>query len=241
MRDAPDLRTLPPLTVLACVQAVGEMFDIKPEELVSYRREFSAERDIAIWLASRHTVENLFMIGRRVGGRSPSTVHSAIGRVVERMLNDPSIAPKIADLDAILLDARRGGAAEFAERELVDPIKVAVDVISGGGRANPTARDVMALALSVVQRAIADGVVAIEINGEELASDEPPPAPPPTIVSQPSPRLAQAIERAISAHRRLSDAKFTRDERPATEALSVALNTLQNTFKADLAKPKERA
>jgi hypothetical protein len=157
------------------------------------------------------------------------------------LLNDPVLAPKIVHLDEILLDARRNGAAKLAERELVDPIKVAVDVVSGGGRANPTAREVMALALAVVQRAIADGAVAIEINGEELAPEDPPPTPSPVIVSQPSPRLAQAIERTISAHRRLSDAKFTRDERSATEALSAALNVLQTTLKADFAKPQERA
>ena len=98
-----------PRIPIARIQAlVAEHFGVRPIDMTSDRRAraVSHPRQVAIWLARRHTTLSLPAIGRHFGDRDHSTVMYACRRIESFAATDPDLAAAIAAIEARLLDPK---------------------------------------------------------------------------------------------------------------------------------------
>ncbi len=95
-----------PLTIERVQELTCEAFSISREELLSSGRSgrVSWPRQVAMYLARRHTGETLPAIGRQFGGRNHTTVMYACKRAGERIAADPEAQQIVRDLERRLVD-----------------------------------------------------------------------------------------------------------------------------------------
>jgi hypothetical protein len=93
-----------PLTVLQIRDAVCKYFSIFPNEVESSRRQGALvyPRQIAFYLARRHTPYSYPQIGRRFGNRDHTTIMHGCRRIEERMKADWTVAYDVAHVEAML-------------------------------------------------------------------------------------------------------------------------------------------
>ena len=85
-----------------------DAFSISREELLSAGRSgrIAWPRQVAMYLARRHTGETLPAIGRQFGGRNHTTVMYACRKAGERIASDPGAQAIVSDLERRLDRAR---------------------------------------------------------------------------------------------------------------------------------------
>ena len=88
--------------------ATCSAFGITREELVSDSRanRVAWPRQVAMFLARRHTDESLPAIGASFGGRGHTTVMHAVRRTAERVQSDPELSTIVDDLSTTLSEPR---------------------------------------------------------------------------------------------------------------------------------------
>ena len=98
-------RTAP--TVQRVQELTCEAFGISREELLSAARSgrVAWPRQVAMYLARRHTGETLPAIGRQFGGRNHTTVMYACRKAGERLAADPAAQAVVLDLERRLGDS----------------------------------------------------------------------------------------------------------------------------------------
>jgi len=103
----PNAPTAPAAPTVARVQALTcEAFSISRDELLSSGRSgrVAWPRQVAMYLARRHTGETLPAIGRQFGGRNHTTVIYACRKAGERIATDPAAQAAVRDLERRLVD-----------------------------------------------------------------------------------------------------------------------------------------
>jgi chromosomal replication initiator protein len=98
----PNARPQPaPLTVQRVQDLTCDAFSISREELLSSGRSgrVAWPRQVAMYLARRHTGETLPAIGRQFGGRNHTTVMYACRKAGERIAADPDAQAIVSDLE----------------------------------------------------------------------------------------------------------------------------------------------
>ena len=95
-----------PLTIDRVQELTCEAFSLSREELLSSARSgrVSWPRQVAMYLARRHTGETLPAIGRQFGGRNHTTVIYACRRADERLAADPEAKALVGALERRLVD-----------------------------------------------------------------------------------------------------------------------------------------
>jgi chromosomal replication initiator protein len=95
-----------PLTVQRVQELTCEAFSISRDELLSSGRSgrVAWPRQVAMYLARRHTGETLPAIGRQFGGRNHTTVMYACRKAGERIAGDPAAHAVVRDLERRLVD-----------------------------------------------------------------------------------------------------------------------------------------
>jgi len=95
-----------PLTIERVQELTCDAFSISREELISSGRSgrISWPRQVAMYLARRHTGETLPAIGRQFGGRNHTTVMYACKKAGERIAADPEAQQIVRDLERRLVD-----------------------------------------------------------------------------------------------------------------------------------------
>jgi chromosomal replication initiator protein len=95
-----------PLTIERVQQLTCEAFSISREELLSSGRSgrVAWPRQVAMYLARRHTGATLPAIGREFGGRNHTTVMYACRKAGERIEHDPAAQAAVRDLERRLVD-----------------------------------------------------------------------------------------------------------------------------------------
>ena len=94
-----------PRIPVARIQAVvAKHFGIRPIDMISDRRSpaVARPRQVAMWLARRHTTLSLPAIGRHFGDRDHSTVLYACRRIEALAATDPDLAAALAAIEARL-------------------------------------------------------------------------------------------------------------------------------------------
>jgi chromosomal replication initiator protein len=88
------------LTIEGIQKLVAEHFDLTPELLIGKTRkqEIASPRQIAMYLAKRHTKSPLKVIGLHFGNRDHSTVVHAVRTVDKKSANDPVFAQVVERL-----------------------------------------------------------------------------------------------------------------------------------------------
>ncbi|MCA8958932.1 MAG: chromosomal replication initiator protein DnaA, partial [Planctomycetes bacterium] len=86
------------------LEAVLAEFDVTREDLESARRSRSVvlPRQIAMFLARRHTDLSLNEIGSRFGGRDHSTVLHALSKIEGQITKDPKIRSLVENVELAL-------------------------------------------------------------------------------------------------------------------------------------------
>ena len=99
-RETPTIERVQELTCAA--------FEVSREELLSSARNsrLAWARQVAMYLARRHTGASLPAIGERFGGRNHTTVMYACRRAGERLAADPAAQALVHDLERRLADPR---------------------------------------------------------------------------------------------------------------------------------------
>ncbi|MAE67099.1 MAG: chromosomal replication initiator protein DnaA [Phycisphaeraceae bacterium] len=89
-------------TLQQVISAVTEYFDVRLSDLQSKRRHKSiaGPRQIAMWLARRHTRFSLEEIGGHFGGRDHTTVMHAIRAIDQRIKDDSVVARQVEYLQS---------------------------------------------------------------------------------------------------------------------------------------------
>ena len=98
----PNARPQPrPLTIERVQELTCDAFSISREELLSAGRSgrIAWPRQVAMYLARRHTAETLPAIGRKFGGRNHTTVMYACRKAGERLASDPDAQAIVSDLE----------------------------------------------------------------------------------------------------------------------------------------------
>jgi chromosomal replication initiator protein len=92
------------VTMSDVIQAVTRHFGIKVSDLQSRRRSHSVvfPRQIAMYLARRHTTLSLEEIGGHLGGRDHTTVLYGIDRIKKQLSSDPSLQETVRQLSDAL-------------------------------------------------------------------------------------------------------------------------------------------
>jgi chromosomal replication initiator protein len=95
-----------PVTIERVQQLTCEAFSISREELLSSGRSgrVAWPRQVAMYLARRHTGATLPAIGRAFGGRNHTTVMYACRKAGERIAQDPAAHAAVSDLERRLVD-----------------------------------------------------------------------------------------------------------------------------------------
>ncbi len=95
-----------PLTIERVLELTCEAFSIPREELLSSARSgrVAWPRQVAMYLARRHTGQTLPAIGREFGGRNHTTVIYACRRADERLASDPEAKALVGALERRLVD-----------------------------------------------------------------------------------------------------------------------------------------
>jgi chromosomal replication initiator protein len=88
-------------TIQTIIDVVTAYYDVKLADLLSKRRQKSIAlpRQVAMWLARKHTRYSLEEIGGYFGGRDHTTVMHAVRTVNERRSNDSSLDQDVARLE----------------------------------------------------------------------------------------------------------------------------------------------
>lgn len=223
----PDIR---PITVRACCQAVEVHYGCTREELLSPSREAEIvrPRQVAMYLAERHTSANMNEIGRFFGGRHHSTVRHSIRLIQAEIAADRAMANDVADIEGMLQAVRRSSLRLPAEYP--DPLRVALALMEGQ-RVNPTTEELRGLVAYAIQRAIAAGELAFEGDepagvdaGDDLA---PTPSGRPTMPTELRAALREVL--AARAAHKAADALARANTRVRLE---IALDGLQLAFEA---------
>ncbi len=96
-------------TIQTIVEAVVRYYNLRLTDLLGKRRHKSVAlpRQVAMWLARRHTRHSLEEIGGHLGGRDHSTVLHAVRSVDHRRERDPTLSSDVARLERSL-DRRLG-------------------------------------------------------------------------------------------------------------------------------------
>ncbi|MEA2219863.1 MAG: chromosomal replication initiator protein [Solirubrobacteraceae bacterium] len=107
----PGARPSPePLTIARVQELTCDAFAISREELLSSGRSgrIAWPRQVAMYLARRHTGETLPAIGRQFGGRNHTTVMYACRRAGERIASDPEAHAVVRELERRLAHRDQG-------------------------------------------------------------------------------------------------------------------------------------
>ena len=93
-----------PKTIDSIKAKVSEYFNISTDVIDSRQRtqRISYIRQIAIYLANKHTDLSTVQIGRNVGGRNHATVMHSISQVKNLLDIDPEVRHDINEIEAIL-------------------------------------------------------------------------------------------------------------------------------------------
>lgn len=93
-----------PITIERIVQKVAAYFNVKTKEILSNRRtqKIVLPRQVAMYLAKKHTDTPLVEIGRRFGGKDHSTVIYAIKKVEQKLKKDPLFRDMLEELEKML-------------------------------------------------------------------------------------------------------------------------------------------
>ncbi len=88
-------------TIERVQQLVADAFDVTRDELLSAARSsrIAWPRQVAMYLARRHTDASLPAIGERFGGRNHTTVIYACRKAAERLTADPAAQALVQDLE----------------------------------------------------------------------------------------------------------------------------------------------
>jgi len=91
-------------SIQAIVEAVTRYYNLRLSDLLGKRRHKSVAlpRQVAMWLARRHTRHSLEEIGGHMGGRDHSTVLHAVRCVDHRRESDPSLSSDVTRLERSL-------------------------------------------------------------------------------------------------------------------------------------------
>jgi chromosomal replication initiator protein len=96
-----------PLTIERVQELTCEAFSLSRDDLLSGGRSgrVSWPRQVAMYLARRHTGETLPAIGRQFGGRNHTTVMYACRKAGERIAADPEAQAVVLELERRLVDS----------------------------------------------------------------------------------------------------------------------------------------
>jgi chromosomal replication initiator protein len=96
-----------PVTIERVQEITCEAFAISREKLLSSARSarIAWPRQVAMYLARKHTGATLPAIGQQFGGRNHTTVMYACRRTAERIASDPEAHALVRDLERRLIDA----------------------------------------------------------------------------------------------------------------------------------------
>jgi chromosomal replication initiator protein len=102
-----------PLTIERVQELTCEAFSLSRDELLSAGRSgrVSWPRQVAMYLARRHTGETLPAIGRQFGGRNHTTVMYACRKAGERLAADPEAQAVVRELERRLVDSDRAASS----------------------------------------------------------------------------------------------------------------------------------
>jgi len=92
------------ITPALVVEAVANSFQLTPSDLTSKKRdkETAFARGVAVYLLKQETPCSLAQIGQELGGRYPSTVARALGKIAAGIETNPYLKRKLRDIQAMI-------------------------------------------------------------------------------------------------------------------------------------------
>lgn len=217
------------LSVASVLQAVASATDISVSDIVGAHRSvpISRARHLTMWLAHKWCPHLSYpLLGRLLGGRDHSTVIHGVSKIRDELAAGGPPAADLAAADATLQAAfdalGRLGLDDVADP---DPLEIAGRAVAMHGASSLTYPEIQTLASFVVQ------IVATE----RLIADEREAAAAVTA------GVDLAIRRAIAASRQFGDARYSRTEASATDALMTAIAALEEAYIAAGGAPMPRA
>jgi hypothetical protein len=143
------------ISVRAIVEAVCEESGYSRAVLLSDRRHapIVRARQIAMWLAARHTRQSLAGVGRAMGGRDHTTVIHSIERIDALCAENRDFADRVATLDRQIALARQALDLMQVVEADIDPVEVAAEILMSTHYRRATTlsvREIVALAEAVI-------------------------------------------------------------------------------------------
>jgi hypothetical protein len=205
-------------------ETVCATYGVDYRDLISARRTTSLvrPRQVAYWLARRHTRKSLPEVGRRLGGRDHTTVLHGIDRMEMRLAGDPGLRDEVACIEmalgvgAVAID--RLGHRHFVDRDVTQTVAAILD----RGQATTVSIDELREMAMLVRSQLTP---LVEREG---ARSEP--EPPQRALTD----LRQAVRAVIEAHLAWQSSRFSRGEEHAERRLTTVITAMKSTLESQI-------